>query len=45
MVVEEGTHQLADGTWIEASKLQVTGLEWSDAGFKAPFAAAPIVFS
>ncbi len=44
MIVEEGKHQLSDGTWIEASKL-TGGREWSDVAFTAPFEQAPMVFS
>jgi len=44
MIVEEGTHRLNDGTWIEAGKV-VSGSEWVNVKFDAEFKKAPIVIS
>jgi hypothetical protein len=44
MIVEEGEHQLNDGTWIEAGKA-VVGSEWVDVKFDADFTKKPVVFS
>lgn len=44
MVVEEGTHELSDGTWIEAGKT-FGGKKWQGVEFAAPFEKAPIVIS
>jgi hypothetical protein len=32
MIVEEGVHQLKDGTWVEAGKI-VGGSEWNNVKF------------
>jgi hypothetical protein len=44
MVVEEGTHELSDGTWIEAGKT-MGGKKWSNVELEAPFEKAPIIIS
>lgn len=44
MVVEEGTHQLKDQTFIEAGRV-VAGSNWSNVKFNADFKKAPVVFS
>jgi len=44
MIVEEGTHELSDGTWVEAG-ITNGGKKWSNVEFNAPFEKAPIVLS
>jgi hypothetical protein len=36
MIAEEGTHELSDGTWIEAG-ITKGAKSWSDVEFRAPF--------
>lgn len=46
IVVERGHHQLADGSWIEADRLEVAGAQGYLANaFAAPFGAVPVVVS
>jgi hypothetical protein len=44
MIVEEGVHQLSDGTFIEAGKVMVYN-KWLKVDFEAEFKRAPNVFS
>jgi hypothetical protein len=44
MIVEEGVHQLNDGTFIEAGKTMVYN-RWAKVEFDAEFKRAPNVFS
>ena len=46
LVVERGSHQLANGTWLEADTIPVgSGEAWQAGYFLAPFATNPVVLS
>ena len=46
MVIERGLHQLPDGNWIEADRLEMGGADgYLFSGFNAPFMAVPVVVS
>lgn len=46
LVVERGSHQLPNGTWLEADEIPVaTGEFWEYGGFLAPFETSPVVLS
>jgi hypothetical protein len=44
MIVEEGSHQLSDGSWIEAGKL-VVGYGWNEVFYNHTFDEIPVVVS
>lgn len=46
MVVERGTHQLPNGAWLEADRIDdVAGAAWHFGPFAAPFSTTPVVLS
>ena len=44
MIVERGSYQLADGTWIEAGSIDGTK-DFQEVKFESEFDATPVVFS
>jgi hypothetical protein len=46
LVVERGTHQLPNGTWLEAGRFDADGKQaFSSASFSAPFRTVPVVIA